>query len=110
MADELFHELIESARRGAGLSYSRFAERAWTTSSYVFRICNGSATPRRDLIIRLCLALDLTVEATDELLQAAGHPGLLDLDKQPPAVDETQREQSVQRFKCGQTTSCAVIG
>lgn len=109
MTDELFHELIENDRRRARLSYGQLAERAWSTPSYVFRICKGLAKPRRDLIIRLCIALDLTVEETDELLHAAGHPGLLDLDQQPPAVDETKREQSVQRFKCGKTPSCAVI-
>src|SRR5262245_26846438 len=101
--DELFHQLMENARRRARLSYGRLAERAWSTSSYVFRICNGAAKPRRDLIIRLCIALDLTVGETDELLHAAGHPSLLDLDKKPPAVGETRGEQSVQRFKCGKT-------
>ncbi len=73
-----FHELIDVARRRAGLSHDQLAERAWTTPSYVHRLCGGKAKPSRDVIIRLCLSLNLDVAETDQMLIAAGHVGLLE--------------------------------
>lgn len=73
-----FHELIESARKRAGLSHDLLAHRAWTSPGYTYRICTGNAKPGRDVVIRLCLSLNLDVAETDQLLLAAGHLGLLE--------------------------------
>ena len=81
MAYISFHQLFEEARQSAGMSHDRLAARAWTSPSYTFRICDGKAKPSRDVVIRLCIALNLGVDDTDALLRAAGHVGLVDLDK-----------------------------
>ena len=61
-----------------GLSFQQLAEHAWTTSSYDFRLCRGDARPGYTIVIRLALAMALTLEETDELLQLAGYPPLLE--------------------------------
>lgn len=71
-----FHTAIEHARQAAGLSYHGWAERAFSTPSYLLRVCRGEARPERDMVIRLCLALDLTAEQTNTYLHLAGHPFL----------------------------------
>jgi ribosome-binding protein aMBF1 (putative translation factor) len=86
MVSEPFHQLMEAARKRAGLSHDQFSELAWTTPSYTFRICSGKAKPSRDMVMRLCIALNFAVDETDEMLRAAGHVGLLDLEKKPSAT------------------------
>jgi ribosome-binding protein aMBF1 (putative translation factor) len=72
-----FHELIETARKRAGLSHDQLSSRAQTSAGYTHRICAGTAKPGRDMIIRLGLAMNLSVDELDELLTAAGHLRLL---------------------------------
>ncbi len=74
-----YHELLDQHRQSHGLSYVQLAERAWTTSSYVFRLCKGESRPGYTLVLRLALAMALTVEEADELVRLAGYPALLDL-------------------------------
>ena len=81
--DAPFHELIEAARKRAGLSHDLLAHRAWTSPSYTYRICTGKSKPGRDTVIRLGLALNLSVEDLDLLLRAAGHLGLIEVEKDP---------------------------
>jgi hypothetical protein len=83
MNDHPFHELFEASRKRAGLSHDQLAHRAWTSPGYTFRLCAGKAKPGRDIVIRLGVAMNLSVEEIDELLRAAGHLGLLDLDLAP---------------------------
>ncbi|MBP7693820.1 MAG: helix-turn-helix transcriptional regulator [Anaerolineales bacterium] len=80
-----FHEMIETIRRRSGISHDQLSHRAWTSPGYTHRICSGKSKPGRDMVIRLGLALNLSVEVTDEVLRAAGHPGLLDIEPAAPA-------------------------
>lgn len=75
-----FHELVDHHRKAHGLSYHQLAERAWTTPSFVFRICRGEAKPSYTVVLRLAIAIGLPLEHVDELVRAAGYIPLLDLN------------------------------
>lgn len=74
MAD--FTQIIESARRVAGLSYEGWAETSFSNPSFLYRVCTGKARPSRDMLIRLGLGLRGDERQINLLLQAAGKPGL----------------------------------
>jgi transcriptional regulator with XRE-family HTH domain len=76
-----YHALLDHQRQSHGLSYQQLAERAWTTASYVHRLCRGDARPGYTIVIRLAIAMALTLEETDEMLRVAGYPPLLDLKR-----------------------------
>jgi hypothetical protein len=83
LIDIPFHERIEAIRKRAGISHDQLSHRAWTSSGYTHRICAGKAKPSRDMVIRLCLSLNLDVVETDLMLVAAGHIGLLEPQGEP---------------------------
>jgi transcriptional regulator with XRE-family HTH domain len=74
-----YHALLDRQRQSHGLSYQQLAERAWTTASYVHRMCRGDARPGYTIVLRLAIAMALTLEETDELLRMAGYPPLLEI-------------------------------
>jgi transcriptional regulator with XRE-family HTH domain len=73
-----YHGLLDQQRQSQGLSYQHLAERAWTTASYVHRLCRGDARPGYTIVLRLAIAMALTLEEVDELLRVAGYPPLLE--------------------------------
>lgn len=83
---------LAQLRQRSGLSYSALAERAQTNPGNLHRIFSGGDKPRRDMLLRLALALNLNVADTDELLRVAGFPGLLP----PPARREMQAAVGLQ--------------
>lgn len=92
MDDPPFHERIEAARRRAGISHDQLSHRAWTSPGYTHRICAGKAKPGRDMVIRICLSLNLDVVETDLMLVAAGHIGLLEHQTISPLASSPPRE------------------
>ena len=74
-----YHDLLDRQRQSHGLSYQQLAERAWTTASYVHRLCRGDARPGYTIVLRLAIAMALTLEEVDELLRVAGYPPLLEI-------------------------------
>ncbi len=72
-----YHDLLDRQRQSHGLSYQQLAERAWTTASYVHRLCRGDARPGYTIVLRLAIAMAL--EEVDELLRVAGYPPLLEI-------------------------------
>jgi ribosome-binding protein aMBF1 (putative translation factor) len=74
-----YHELLDRQRQTHGLSCQQLAERAWTTASNVHRLCRGDARPGYTIVVRLAIAMALTLEETDELVRVAGYPPLLEL-------------------------------
>jgi hypothetical protein len=63
------HALHDHQRQSHGPSYQQLAERAWTTASNVQRLCRGDARPGYTVVIRLAIAMALTLEETDEMLR-----------------------------------------
>ena len=88
-------EYLTQLRQRSGLSYAALAERAQTNRGNLHRIFSGSDKPRRDMLFRLALALNLDVSAADELLRAGGFPGLLPA----PARGESQAALGFQRVE-----------
>jgi transcriptional regulator with XRE-family HTH domain len=74
-----YHALLDRQRQTHGLSYQQLAERAWTTASYVHRLCRGDARPGYAIVLRLAIAMALTLEETDEMLRVASYPPLLEI-------------------------------
>jgi len=88
-----YHDLLDRQRQSHGLSYQQLAERAWTTASYVHRLCRGDARPGYTIVLRLAIAMALTLEEVDELLRVAGYPPLLEI-KMPNAGSMSSGEES----------------
>ena len=89
--DESFTACLNRHLRRSGLSLSQLARRSWLDISYVSRLVNLPCDPlnarvgdhvqrrhpSRDVVIRLGLAMQLSMEAMDELLLAAGYAPLV---------------------------------
>ena len=88
-----YHDLLDRQRQSHGLSYQQLAERAWTTASYVHRLCRGDARPGYTIVLRLAIAMALTREEVDELLRVVGYPPLLEI-KTPNAGSMLSKEES----------------
>ena len=69
--------LLERYRQQSGRSYDQVAHLAWTSISYVHRLCKGQARASRDVLIRLGWALGLTLEELDVLLRSERYMGLI---------------------------------
>ena len=90
-ADESFSECLSRYVRRSGLSLSQLARRSWLDVSYVSRLVHlpcdplnprlddggERRQPSRDTVIRLGLAMQLSMEEMDELLLAAGYAPLV---------------------------------
>lgn len=83
--------LLESFRQRSGRSYDQVAQRAWTSVSFVHRLCKGQAKASRDVLIRLGWALGLTLEELDGLLKSERYLGLIDQARQ---VDRLPRPEA----------------
>ncbi len=89
--EESFTGCLNRHLRGSGLSLSALARRSWLDVSYVSRLVNlpcdplnarvGDRTdkrhPSRDTVIRLGLAMQLSMEEMDQLLVTAGYAPLV---------------------------------
>ena len=78
-----FLALINHARALSGLSYGALAERMTIGSrgvskGHLSRIFKGQDKPSRNTLMRIAIALSLSVQQTHELLVSAGHVGLVD--------------------------------
>jgi len=72
-----FKDLLRVARQEQGLSFHQLAERSDVDVAYLHRLEDGQATrPGRNLTIRVAIGLALDLQATEELLVAAGHQPL----------------------------------
>ena len=89
--DESFTACLNRNLRASGLSLSALGRRSWLDISYVSRLVNlpcdplnvrlGDSSdrrhPSRDTVIRLGLAMQLSMERMDELLLSAGYAPLV---------------------------------
>jgi hypothetical protein len=89
--DASFTACLNRNLRQSGLSLTQLARRSWLDISYVSRLVNlpcdplnprlddprEKRQPSRDAVIRLGIALQLSMEDIDELLLAAGYAPLV---------------------------------
>lgn len=90
-SDESFTTCLNRQWRRSGLSLTQLARRSWLDISYVSRLVHlpcdplnrrlgehaETRHPSRDTVIRLGLAMQLSMEDLDELLLAAGYAPLV---------------------------------
>ena len=78
-ADTSFSSLLRNhCERNGTCHYDALAAAAHLDTAYVYRLIKGEKShPSPNAIIRLALALQLTVSQTDELLMAAGYMPLV---------------------------------
>ncbi len=73
-----FKDLLRFARLEQGLSFHQLAERSHVDVAYLHRLEDGrAARPGRNVTIRIAIGLGLNLDASEELLSAAGQLGLL---------------------------------
>ena len=88
--EESFTDCLNKHLRLSGLSLNQLAKRSWLNISYVYRLANVHCDPRnprlgstadhhpsRDTVIRLGMAMQLTIEDMDELLLSTGYAPLV---------------------------------
>ena len=73
-----FRQLLFRYFKRAALSYGQLADAVHRDIGYIHRLINGGQSrPSPNTIIRLALALKLSVSETDDLLMAAGYAPLV---------------------------------
>jgi len=73
-----FKDLLRLARLEQGLSFHQLAERSQVDVAYLHRLEDGQASrPGRNVAIRIAVGLGMDISATEELLLATGHLGLV---------------------------------
>lgn len=66
-----FSELLEQLMRRRRMSISELGAKARLSRSFMYQIRNGDRCPSRDIVLRLALVLELTVDDAQRLLRAA---------------------------------------
>ena len=70
------HEYLEKLLQEKHLKKSRCIQDADLQRNYGYQIFSGERTPTRDKVLRLCIAMHLTLEETHALLCSTGYADL----------------------------------
>lgn len=62
---------IDQLREKCGMSFSQIQTKSGITKSLFYAIVNGTRSPRKAHIIKMGLAMDLSIDAMNELLKLA---------------------------------------
>ena len=73
---EAFPELLQSLCGKRGLVAERVIQRAQIDRTYGHQLFNGTRRPSRDKVLQLAIGMGLSLEETQQLLQAAGRSPL----------------------------------
>ena len=66
-----FSERLSGYMAERGLSVAQLSEAALLSRSFTYQLCSGERVPSRDMILRLALVLELSVDETQALLRSA---------------------------------------
>lgn len=66
-----FHDQLSQYMEERNLSASKLGEITMLSRSFVYQLCSGDRVPGRDIVLRLALALELTVSETQQFLRLA---------------------------------------
>ena len=66
-----FPERLSGYMAERGLSVGQLSEEALLSRSFTYQLCSGERAPSRDMILRLALVLELSVDETQDLLRSA---------------------------------------
>ena len=67
-----FHEYLNKLMGERKLSASNLITEASISKTYAYQFINGERLPGRDIVLRLCLAMQLSLDEAQELLTLAG--------------------------------------
>ncbi len=70
-SERLFRSLLDQHLNRLGLTTAEFGEKALLSRSFTYQIVNGTRLPGRDVVIRIAIALQLSVDDTQRMLRAA---------------------------------------
>ena len=73
---KLFVKTLQSFLQVMNISKQELIRRSCLNASFVYDIFNSKKTPSRDTVIKLSLALGLTLQESNRLLQLAGYSNL----------------------------------
>ena len=73
---EAFPEMLRSLCERRGLVPERVIQRAQIDRTYGHQLFNGTRRPSRDKVLQLAISIGLSLEETQQLLQAAGRSPL----------------------------------
>ncbi len=76
MDSPTFMEYIKRLLDERGLNAEKLGTMAFLSRSFSYQICSGARIPGRDIIIRIALALRLSLDETQRLLTIAGRNSL----------------------------------
>lgn len=66
-----FSDLLAQMLAARGLTPQQLSSLAMLSRSFTYQLCSGLRAPSRDIILRLAVVLELTLEETQRLLRAA---------------------------------------
>lgn len=66
-----FTQCLSQYMRERDLNATQLSETALLSRSFTYQLCSGERMPSRDIILRLALVLELSVEQTQALLRTA---------------------------------------
>lgn len=66
-----FTQCLSQYMRERDLNATQLSEAALLSRSFTYQLCNGERRPGRDIILRLALVLELSVDETQALLRTA---------------------------------------
>ncbi len=66
-----FPERLAGYMAERGMNAAQLSEAALLSRSFTYQLCSGERRPGRDIVLRLALVLELTVEQTQAFLRAA---------------------------------------
>ena len=66
-----FSDLLAQMLEARGLTPHQLSSLAMLSRSFTYQLCSGLRAPSRDIILRLSVVLELTLEETQRLLRAA---------------------------------------
>lgn len=66
-----FTQCLSRYMRERGMNATQLGEAALLSRSFAYQLCSGERRPSRDIILRLALVLELSVDQTQALLRTA---------------------------------------
>ncbi len=67
-----FHETLYELMKKKGLSAKEMIRRTGLERSYFYHILNGQKNPGRNMVLRICFGLDLSLQEFNRMLRLAG--------------------------------------
>lgn len=81
-----FREYLRELMKRRGLDAGKLGVKSLLSRSFAFQICSGKRHPSRDIILRIAIAANLSVNETRQMLRLAKHGELYPRDKRDAVI------------------------